>query len=53
MEVYKLAVDLYVYADSVEEAEELIHEELKYLCKLDNQLTGFDYTNNSATRSEL
>lgn len=52
MKVFKLNVDLYVYADSVAEAEELIAEELKYLIKLDNQMAGFDYMNNTAEESE-
>ena len=52
MKVFKLNVDLYVYADTAKEAEELIEGELKYLIKLDNQMAAFDYYPNTAVESE-
>lgn len=52
MKVFKLSVDLYVYADTAKEAEELIEDELKYLIKLDNQMAAFDYYPNTAVESE-
>ena len=52
MKAFKLNVDIYVYADSATEAEELIADELKYACKLDNQLIGFDFMVNTAEETE-
>lgn len=52
MKAFKLSVDIYVYADSATEAEELIADEMKYMLKLDNPLIGFDYMNNTAVESE-
>ena len=48
MKVFKLNVEVYVRAEDVEEAEQVVAEEFDYLFGCDNQLSAFEFQYRSA-----